>query len=240
MKLAPIVTAALLVPAGVVVLAVWPDNSTQSALAVTTERAVAASIGPQWPEPGFCVLMEATIPDDSSDAGAPIQRAYEVCHRTGYPESADPAAYYAERVEVECRQAARTICGMNQDAGEQTTAERVQRQQCSQRSQEQCRAEVAQVGVSEWRSEPYAWTTQPAIRRINRPGAIWRAHGCVCRATGGVCKYWPPGADAGVQVPERTTVPAATVSGAGCVDTCCVESQVREQRGPQMAAECRQ
>ena len=89
-----IATAAVLTAAGIALVAVWPDASTQSALALTTERAIAASIPrEQWPASGQCVLMEAVFPDDTTDAGTRIQRAYEVCHRVGYPESDDPAAY---------------------------------------------------------------------------------------------------------------------------------------------------
>jgi hypothetical protein len=153
--------------------------------------------------------MEAAVEED--DAGL-RQRPWEVCHRVGYPESDDPRAYYAERVEVECRQAA---------------------QRCSLSAQDECARAAQRIGVAPgWMSAPYPWTTQPAIRQVNRPGAIWRAHGCVCRATaGGACRYWPGrGEDAGVTVPTGMVVPAAkAIIGAGCVDTPCVETQAREQ-----------
>jgi len=238
------VTAAVVTSAGVTLLAVWPDSSTTSAHALTVERAVAASV-PAWPEPGTCVLMESAVEED--DAGL-RQRPWEICHRVGFPESADPRAYYAARVEVECRQAAREMCGLNADAGERTQAEQVAAQRCSLDAQEECARAAQRIGVAPgWMSAPYPWTTQPALRQVNRPGAIWRAHGCVCRATaGGACKYWPAGADAGVTVPLGSVVPAATVSGAGCTDTPCVTTQVREQipgcdwraRDCTLAAEC--
>ena len=73
--------------------------------------------------------------------------------------------------------------------------------------------------------------------------------GCVCRATaGGACRYWPgQGEDAGVTVPPGMVVPAArAIIGAGCVDTPCVETQVRETACPDwrtrncsLAAECK-
>jgi hypothetical protein len=234
------ITAAVVTSAGVTLLAVWPDSSTTSAHALTVERAVAASV-PVWPAPGMCVLMESTVEED--DAGL-RQRPWEICHRVGYPESDDPRAYYATRVEVECRQAAREMCGLNVDAGvplddagqpDEKLAQqlRVAAQKCSLSAQDDCARAAQRIGVSPgWMSEPYPWTTQPAIRKVNRPGAIWRAHGCVCRATaGGACRYWPGrGEDAGVTVPTGMVVPAAkAIIGAGCVDTPCVETQAREQ-----------
>ena len=108
------ITAAVLTSAGVTLLAVWPNNSTTSAHALTIERMIAASVE-QWPEPGMCVLMEAALPE--SDAAILSQRPWEICHRVGQPESDDPRAYFATRVEVECRKAARDMCGLNTDAG---------------------------------------------------------------------------------------------------------------------------
>ncbi len=240
------VTAAVLTSAGVTLLAVWPDTSTTSAHALTVERMIAASVE-QWPEPGMCVLMEAALPE--SDAAILSQRPWEICHRVGQPESDDPRAYYASRVEAECRNAARDMCGLDTDAGGRTQEEQVAAQKCSLAAQEQCRAAASLVGVAPgWMSEPYPWTGQAAVRQVNRPGAIWRAHGCVCRATaGGACRYWPgQGEDAGVTVPPGMVVRAArAIIGAGCVDTPCVETQVRETACPDwrtkncsLAAEC--
>ncbi len=240
------ITAAVLTSAGVTLLAVWPNNSTTSAHALTIERMIAASVE-QWPEPGFCVLMEAALPE--SDAAILSQRPWEICHRVGQPESDDPRAYFATRVEVECRKAARDMCGLNTDAGGRTDDEQRAAQKCSLAAQEQCRAAASLVGVAPgWMSEPYPWVAQPAVRQVNRPGAIWRAHGCVCRATaGGACRYWPGrGEDAGVTVPPGMVVRASqAIIGAGCVDTACVETQVRETACPDwrtkscsLAAEC--
>lgn len=236
-RLLPLVLA-LATPLGIALVAVWPSGTTSQVDALTTEQVVAASVR-SWPAPGKCVLVEAVIPSDLDGGPRVLQRPYEVCSRTGAVESPDAGAFYEERSERLCRQAARDLCGLSTDAGEETQQERVASQKCSQEAQQDCRAAARRYGVA-WQSEPYPWVAQPAIRAVNRPGAIWRAHGCVCKATAGACKYWPKqGEDAGVNVPPATMVSAATVSGAGCIDGPCSETNARGAPGDQIPAACR-
>lgn len=235
-KFLPVVLAAA-TASGVVLVAVWPDATVTSESALTIERLVANSMGARWAAlpPGQCVVAEVVLPSDDADASRPLmQRAWEVCHRSSGVESADPAAYYAERVVVECRQAARRVCKMDLDvdAGPIEQADQIARQQCSQEAQEKCAAESARYGVA-WTSEPYAWVAQPAVRSINRPGAIWRAHGCVCAVAGQASRYWPEGADASVPIPRRQVVAAKTVTGT-VVDAPCVETWARLEAGEQL------
>lgn len=187
------------------------------------------------PPQNQCVAVEL-VGADENDAGirVPEQTLWEVCNLGGEDAGLD---VLLRRV---CAGPAADECGVRGVPVDERT---VEQRRCVQAALARCYEQAPGTGGVVWMSAPYPADGQTAeVRRMTR--AQFRAKGCACwnQRDAGVCREYIPGADAGPFVrlaPTGTTLQPGTWVGPGCAPTPCVETEVREARGPQMAPECR-
>jgi hypothetical protein len=193
-----------------------------------------AQSGGVYPAAGQCVDCEVMLVD-ADDAGEVHAKhiAYRIC-------GPSPDASADSLVTALCKKAARKICADDPDdpGNDDKDCEKAAKKECL--AEAPFTARIIQCSPPADDPDPTNDAGKGPITRIPKAES---ALGCACSGThdAGRCKWWTPGADAAVEAPYQTTLPAGSWSGKGCVLKLCTETtEVMLEQGPgySMPPEC--
>jgi hypothetical protein len=176
-----------------------------------------AQSGSVYPTAGTCVDCEVMLVD-ADDAGE--VHAKHVAWRICGPM---PDAAADDLLDTLCRRAARRQCGLADDDPSNDDQDRAKAARKECREEAPFVARIVQCSPPQPDDDPTNDAGKGPVRKIPKAES---ALGCACSDThdAGRCKWWTPGADAAVDAPQQTTLPAGSWQGKGCVTKLCTET----------------